>query len=199
MPPVLGGLAEILAVGEVEEDGPRGVHEFRDAGGAPAGVQGEVGCEGASQRVLARARHRVADAGAGDEGAEAAQRLLVGEQFCEEALEVKSPGLPPELTGTYTPARADPELNRPRFWSGRAGVAVETCVAGSRSARHLCCPEPAPLSARFVDWPDGRHDRDFRRWHGRALDPIGRPARGGTLRVQERVPGKGPRDGSLEA
>jgi len=35
--------------------------------------------------------------------------------------------------------------------------------------------------ARFADWPDGRHDRDFRLWHGRALDPIGRPARGGTL------------------
>ena len=38
--PVPGGLAEILAVGEVEEDGPRGVHEFGDAGGARAGVQG---------------------------------------------------------------------------------------------------------------------------------------------------------------
>jgi hypothetical protein len=82
--PVPGGLAEIPAAGEVEEDGPRGVHEFGDAGGALAGVQGEVGCEGASQGVLAGAGHRVADAGVGDEGSEAAQWLLVGEQFTEE-------------------------------------------------------------------------------------------------------------------
>jgi hypothetical protein len=34
--------------------------------------------------VLAGAGHRVADAGAGDEGSEAAQWLLVGEQFTEE-------------------------------------------------------------------------------------------------------------------
>jgi hypothetical protein len=82
--PVPGGLADIGAVGEVEEDGPCGVHELGDAGGALAGVQGQVGDEGASQGVLAGAGHRVADAGAGDQGSEAAQWLLVGEQFTEE-------------------------------------------------------------------------------------------------------------------
>ena len=46
--------------------------------------RGEVGYEGTGQRVLAGAGHRVADAGAGDKGSEAAQRLLVGEQFTEE-------------------------------------------------------------------------------------------------------------------
>ena len=84
MLPVPGGLAEVWAVGEVEEDGPCGVHEFRDAGGALSGVQGEVGCEGAGQGVLAGAGHRVADVGAGDKGSDAAQWLLVGEQFLEE-------------------------------------------------------------------------------------------------------------------
>ena len=52
MLPVPGGLAEVCAVGEVEEDGPCGVHELRDAGGALVGVQGEVGCEGAGQGVV---------------------------------------------------------------------------------------------------------------------------------------------------
>jgi hypothetical protein len=52
MLPVSGGLAEVCAVGGVEEDGPRGVHEFRNAGSALVGVQDEVGCEGASQGVL---------------------------------------------------------------------------------------------------------------------------------------------------
>ena len=44
-------------VGEVEEDGPCGVHDLRDAARALAGVQGEVGCEGAGQGVL-RTPHR---------------------------------------------------------------------------------------------------------------------------------------------
>ena len=84
MPPVPGRLAQVRAVGEVEEDGPGGVHEFRDAGGALAGVQGEVGCEGAGQGMLAEAGHGVANAGAGDERSEAALRLIVGEQLGEE-------------------------------------------------------------------------------------------------------------------
>ena len=50
--PVSGGLAEVWAVGEVEEDGPCGAHEFRDAGCALVGVQGEVGCEGVGQGVV---------------------------------------------------------------------------------------------------------------------------------------------------
>ena len=87
MLPVPGGLAEVRAVGEVEEDGPCGVHEFRDAGRALAGVQGQVGCEGAGQGVLAGAGQRVADVGAGDEGSDPAQWLLVGEQFAEEVPE----------------------------------------------------------------------------------------------------------------
>ena len=43
--PVPGDLAEVRAVGEVEEDGPCGVHEFRDAGHPLVGVQGEVGAK----------------------------------------------------------------------------------------------------------------------------------------------------------
>jgi hypothetical protein len=82
VPPVLGDLAEVGAVSEVEEDRPRGVHEFRDAGCAPAGVQGEVGGEGAGQVVLAG--HRVADVGAGDESRDAARWLLVDEQLREQ-------------------------------------------------------------------------------------------------------------------
>ncbi len=45
--PVAGGLAEVRAVGVVEEDGPCGVHEFRQPGCALVGVQAEVRCEGA--------------------------------------------------------------------------------------------------------------------------------------------------------
>ena len=52
MLPVPGGLAEVCAVGEVEEDGPCGVHELRDARRALVGAQGEVGCEGAGQGVV---------------------------------------------------------------------------------------------------------------------------------------------------
>src|SRR3990172_99212 len=48
------------------------------------GVQGEVGCEGAGQGVVVGAGWRVADVGAGDEGSDAAQGLLVDEQFLEE-------------------------------------------------------------------------------------------------------------------
>ncbi len=66
MLPVLGGLAEVRAVGEVEEDGPCGVHELRDAGCALVGEQGEVRCEGAGQGVVVGAGWRVADVGAGD-------------------------------------------------------------------------------------------------------------------------------------
>jgi hypothetical protein len=84
VPPVLSGRTEVRAVGEVEEDRPCGAHEFRDAGGALAGVQGEVGGEGAGQVVLAGAGHRVADVGAGDESPDAARRLLVGEQLREQ-------------------------------------------------------------------------------------------------------------------
>jgi hypothetical protein len=84
VPPVLSGRTEVRAVGEVEEDRPCGAHEFRDAGGALAGVQGEVGGEGAGQVVLAGAGHRVADVGAGDEGPDAARWLLVGEQLREQ-------------------------------------------------------------------------------------------------------------------
>ena len=82
MPPVLGDLAEVRAVGEVEEDRPGGAHEFRDAGRALAGVQGEVGGEGAGQVVLAG--HRVADVGAGDQSRDATRWLLVGEQLREQ-------------------------------------------------------------------------------------------------------------------
>jgi hypothetical protein len=53
VPPVLGGLTEVRAVGEFEEDRPCGVHEFRDAGCTLAGVQAGVGGEGAGQVVLA--------------------------------------------------------------------------------------------------------------------------------------------------
>lgn len=38
-----GDIAEARTVGEAEEDGPRGVHEFRNAGRALVGVQGEDG------------------------------------------------------------------------------------------------------------------------------------------------------------
>ena len=84
VPPVLGGLTEVRAVGEVEEDRPCAAHEFRDAGCALAGAQGEVGGEGAGQVVLARAGHWVADVGAGDESPDAARWLLVGEQLREQ-------------------------------------------------------------------------------------------------------------------
>ena len=113
-----------------------------------------------------------------------------------QALEVKSPGLPP-VDGYLHPCQGGPRAEPSTFLGG----------ASWRGGRNLCgrfAFSTAPMlprartrfPARFVDWPDGRHDRDFRLWHGRALDPIGRPARGGTLRVQERVPGKGPRDGA---
>jgi len=52
IPSVSGGLAEVCSVGEVEEDRPRGVHEFRDARCAPVVAQGKVGCEGADQGVV---------------------------------------------------------------------------------------------------------------------------------------------------
>lgn len=48
------------------------------------GVQGEVGCEGAGQGVLAGAGHRVADVGADDKRSGTAQWLLVGGQLEEE-------------------------------------------------------------------------------------------------------------------
>jgi hypothetical protein len=65
--PLSGGLADARTVGEVEEDRPRGVHEFRDAGSALVGVQREVGCEGAGQRVFVGVGQRVADVAAGDQ------------------------------------------------------------------------------------------------------------------------------------
>jgi len=40
VPPVLGDLTQVRAVGEVEEDRSCGVREFRDAGCALAGVEG---------------------------------------------------------------------------------------------------------------------------------------------------------------
>ena len=52
MLPALGDLAEVWAVCEVEEDGPCGVHELRDARCAPVGAQGEVRCEGAGQGMV---------------------------------------------------------------------------------------------------------------------------------------------------
>ena len=60
------------------------MHELRDALRAPVGAQGKVGCEGPDQGVVVVAGERVADVGAGHEGADAAQRLLVDEQFLEE-------------------------------------------------------------------------------------------------------------------
>jgi hypothetical protein len=84
VPPLPGGLTQVRAVGEVEEDRTRVAHELRDAGCALAGVQGEVGSEGAGQVVLAGAGHQVADVGAGDESRDAARWLLVGEQLREQ-------------------------------------------------------------------------------------------------------------------
>src|SRR5437016_11465669 len=84
MLPVSSGLAEVSAVGEVEEDGPRRVHELRDARCAPVGAQCQVGCEGPDQSEVVVAGERVANLGAGHETAEAAQWLLVDEQFLEE-------------------------------------------------------------------------------------------------------------------
>ena len=73
MLPVSGGLVEARAVGEVEEDGPCGVHEFRDAGCAPVGVQGEVGCEGAGQ-ARQPGREPAAEPAAGQAGGAAFRR-----------------------------------------------------------------------------------------------------------------------------
>src|SRR4029450_8687594 len=84
MLPVLGNLPEVRAVGEFKEGGPCGVHEFRDARCAPVGVQRKVGCEGPDQGVVVVAGERVANLGAGHETAEAAQWLLVDEQFLGE-------------------------------------------------------------------------------------------------------------------
>lgn len=50
--PGSGGLAEILSVGKVEEDGTATVHQFGDAAGSLVGAQGEVGREGTGQGVL---------------------------------------------------------------------------------------------------------------------------------------------------
>jgi hypothetical protein len=93
IPPVSRGLAEVWAVGEVEKDGPGGVHEFREAASALVGAQGEVGAKvparacrpgRAGQGVPARAGHREADVGAGDKRSHTAQWLLVSEQLEEE-------------------------------------------------------------------------------------------------------------------
>src|ERR1035437_7988402 len=73
MLPVSGGHVVARAVGEVEEDGPCGVHEFRDAGCAPVGVQGEVGCEGAGQ-ARQPGREPAAEPAAGQAGGAAFRR-----------------------------------------------------------------------------------------------------------------------------
>jgi hypothetical protein len=49
--PVAGGLAEVLAVGEIEEDRTRRMHELRDGRCVVVGVQREIGCEGVDQGV----------------------------------------------------------------------------------------------------------------------------------------------------
>ena len=52
MPPVLSDLAEVPAVGEIDEGGPRAVHELRDARRALVGARCQVGCEGPDQGVV---------------------------------------------------------------------------------------------------------------------------------------------------
>ena len=79
MLPVLGDLAELSAVGEVEEDRPCAVDELRDARRTPVGAKRQVGCEGPDQRMVVVARERVANLGARHETAEAEQWLLVDE------------------------------------------------------------------------------------------------------------------------
>ena len=105
------------------------MHELRDARCAPVGVQGEVGCEGADQGVVVVAGERVADVGAGHEGAEAAQRLLVDEQFLEEL---------PERYGGRVVAAPDRHLGlgveHGAFGGEVAFVVVRVQQAGRRPA-----------------------------------------------------------------
>ena len=79
--------------------------------------------------------------------------------------------------------------------AGRAVRALSAGLPGSgvpgRRGRRARARWPAPVRR----WPDGRHDRDVRLCMCGAPDPTVRPAAGGTLMVQERVPWKGPRDG----
>ena len=115
MLPVSGGLAEVCAVGEVEEDGPCGVHKLRDACRALIGVQGEVGGEVTGQGVVVGARRRVPDVRARHQGPDAAQRLLIGEQFLEE--------LPERVGGRVVAAP-----------QGHLGPGVEQCALAGKVA-----------------------------------------------------------------
>jgi hypothetical protein len=119
-----------------------GVHELRHAGGALVGAQGEVRCEGAGQGVVVGAGWRVADVGAGDESADAAQGLLVGEQFLEEL---------PECFGGWVVSAPQCHLGSGVEQCPLAGevafVVVGVQQAGRRPAVDGGCQLPAKVDA----------------------------------------------------
>ena len=118
------------------------MHELRDARFASVGAHGEVGREGPDQGVVVVAGERVADVGTGHERAEAAQRLLVDEQFLEE--------LPECLGGRVVPA-PDRDLGLRVQHVPRGGepafVVVRIQQAGRRPAVDVGGQLPAEVDA----------------------------------------------------
>jgi hypothetical protein len=110
-PPVAGSVTEIRAVGEVEQDRPRGVHELRNAGCALIGLQDEV--------------RRVA---AGDQLSHVSQWLLVHRQFQKEL---------PQCVGGRVLSAPQCHLSLGLQHPTRAG---HVALAGIRVQQALRCP-----------------------------------------------------------